>query len=118
MFQERHYSFLAKWLRDANMALYSDLDRNLVCYSLADWLARGNPNFNREKFLAASTVVDFKKKEVRKPMAKLISLNGKIYLVFRCEDDAIDALDNSEYLQLAYKSIVCFDGYNNALWLR
>ena len=53
-FQRRHYEFLADWLANTSMALYSHTDRVLVAHSLADRLARDNPRFNRDRFVRAA----------------------------------------------------------------
>lgn len=59
MFTQQHYIFLADWAKNAAMAV-SELDRNLMVYSLADSLEReSNQNggkFNRVKFLTACGV--------------------------------------------------------------
>lgn len=53
MFNKRHYEFLARWLNEASLTLYSETDHRLVAHSLADWLALDNSRFDRDRFLVA-----------------------------------------------------------------
>jgi hypothetical protein len=53
MFTQQHYQFLSSWVRTAALATTDDMIRTLIAVSLADWLGRDNPKFDRDRFLAA-----------------------------------------------------------------